>query len=90
MSSKVKPDPTAAPTEPCERHPLACPMALSCPMCDDFEYEATLRIWQINDCDRDSARCARHKVRETGAILPRGLRPDGNVRRLRERDPDSP
>ena len=77
MSSKVKPTPIAAPAEPCERNRLACRMALQYPMFDDFEYEATLRIWQINDCERDYARCARYKVREIGAIPALDLRPAG-------------
>ena len=62
---------------PAGREEMACPMAIRCPMFDDFESASALRIWQINYCEKRYRRCARFKVRETGEIPPPTLRPDG-------------
>ena len=61
-----------------DRSEMDCPMAGLCPIFDDFESQAALRIWQINYCEKKFERCARYQVRQTGEYPPRTLLPDGS------------
>lgn len=55
----------------------ACPHCESCELFPLFSRPGFLRVWQINYCEGNYARCHRYQLALEGKAVPRTMLPNG-------------